>query len=214
MEALKRMNYVKEFAENKIGNLNEGDLEREAYDMIRLVSSDCLDKYEEFLENKGGEVDEGIKKRYCETLSLILVKKVLEIIEDSEIVSMLVIDEESSDNLYRPMLEVMAIISVFKKQEEIIIGNGIVIVDFIFNAPHVLRAELWSEDYENLLASYEGRESYDIPYVFSMKEAGGEIFSVDLNQLFALNTISKQEHREDNLIELFGEDYDDYGGDY
>ena len=43
------------------------------------------------------------------------MKKILEIIEDTEIVSMLVMDEESSKTLYRPMLEVMAIISVFKK---------------------------------------------------------------------------------------------------
>ena len=115
MEALKRMNYVKDFAENKVDNLNEGDLEREAYNMIRLIASDCLDKYEEFIENKGDEYDEGTKERYCEVLSLILVKKTLEIIEDTEIVSMLVMDEESSKTLYRPMLEVMAIISVFKK---------------------------------------------------------------------------------------------------
>lgn len=115
MEALKRMNYVKDFAENKVDNLNEGDLEREAYNMIRLIASDCLDKYEEFIENKGDEYDEGTKERYCEVLSLILVKKILEIIEDTEIVSMLVMDEESSNTLYRPMLEVMAIISVFKK---------------------------------------------------------------------------------------------------
>ena len=115
MEALKRMNYVKDFAENKMGNLNPGDLEREAYDMIRLIASDCLDKYEEFIENQGEEYDEGIKERHCEVLSLILVKKVLELIEDTEIVSMLVMDEESSKTLYRPMLEVMAIISVFKK---------------------------------------------------------------------------------------------------
>ena len=115
MEALKRMNYVKDFAENKVDNLNEGDSEREAYDMIRLIASDCLDKYEELIENKGDEYDEGTKERYCEVLSLILVKKILEIIEDTEIVSMLVMDEESSKTLYRPMLEVMAIISVFKK---------------------------------------------------------------------------------------------------
>ena len=55
MEALKRINYVKEFAENKMGNLNEGDLEREAYHMIHLIASDCLDKYEEFIENQGDE---------------------------------------------------------------------------------------------------------------------------------------------------------------
>jgi len=115
MEALKRMNYVKDFAENKMGNLNEGDLEREAYHMIHLIASDCLDKYEEFIESQGDEYDDGIKERYCEVLSLILVKKILEIIEDTEIVSMLVMDEESSKTLYRPMLEVMAIISVFKK---------------------------------------------------------------------------------------------------
>lgn len=115
MEALRRMNYVKDFAENKVDNLNEGDLEREAYNMIRLIASDCLDKYEEFIENKGDEYDKGTKERYCEVLSLILVKKILEIIEDTEIVSMLVMDEESSKTLYRPMLEVMAIISVFKK---------------------------------------------------------------------------------------------------
>ena len=115
MEALKRMNYVKDFAENKVDNLNEGDLEREAYNMIRLIASDCLDKYEEFIENKGDEYDEVIKERYCEVLSLILVKKILEIIEDTEIVSMLVLDEDSSKSLYRPMLEVMAIISVYKK---------------------------------------------------------------------------------------------------
>lgn len=115
MEALRRINYVKEFAENKMGNLNEGDLEREAYHMIHLIASDCLEKYEEFIENQGDEYDEGIKSRYCEVLSLILVKKILEVIEDTEIVSMLVMDEESSRTLYRPMLEVMAIISVFKK---------------------------------------------------------------------------------------------------
>lgn len=212
MEALRRINYVKEFAENKMGNLNEGDLEREAYHMIHLIASDCLEKYEEFIENQGDEYDEGIKSRYCEVLSLILVKKILEVIEDTEIVSMLVMDEESSRTLYRPMLEVMAIISVFKKQEEIVIGIGVVTVDFIFNAPHVLRAELWLDDYDNLLAAYEGRESYDIPYVFSLKEVGGEIFSVDLNQLFALNTISEGEKH--NFVEMFEEDYDDYGGDY
>ena len=115
MEALRRMNYVKDFAENKVDNLNEGDLEREAYNMIRLIASDCLDKYEEFIENKGDEYDDGIKERYSEVLSLILVKKILELIEDTEIVSMLVMDAESSKTLYRPMLEVMAIISVFKK---------------------------------------------------------------------------------------------------
>ena len=52
------MNYVKDFAENKMGNLNPGDLEREAYDMIRLIASDCLDKYEEFIENQGDDYDE------------------------------------------------------------------------------------------------------------------------------------------------------------
>lgn len=115
MEALKRINYVKDFAENKVDNLSEGELEREAYYMIHLIASDCLNKYEEFLENQGDEYDEGIKQRYCEVLSLILVKKILELIEDTEIVSMLVMDEDSSKTLYRPMLEVMAIISVFKK---------------------------------------------------------------------------------------------------
>ena len=115
MEALRRINYVKDFAENKVDNLNEGDLEREAYHMIHLIASDCLDKYEEFIESKGDEYDNGIKERYSEVLSLILVKKILELIEDTEIVSMLVMDAESSKTLYRPMLEVMAIISVFKK---------------------------------------------------------------------------------------------------
>ena len=212
MEALKRMNYVKDFAENKMGNLNPGDLEREAYDMIRLIASDCLDKYEEFIENQGDDYDEGIKERYCEVLSLILVKKVLELIEDTEIVSMLVMDEESSKTLYRPMLEVMAIISVFKKQEEIIIVNGGITVEFIFSAPHVLRADIWVEDYENLLASYEGRETYEIPYVFSIKEIGGAVFSVDLNQVLAINTILEEE--KDSFFEMFYEDNDDYGGDY
>lgn len=71
---------------------------------------------------------------------------------------------------------------------------------------------MWLDDYDNLLAAYEGRETYDIPYVFSMKEVGGEVFSVDLNQLVALNTVSEDE--KDNFIEIFDEDYDDYGGDY
>ena len=212
MEALKRINYVKDFAENKMGDLNEGDLEREAYDMVRLIASDCLDKYEEFIESKGDEYDDGIKERYGEVLSLILVKKILELIEDTEIVSMLVMDEESSKTLYRPMLEVMAIISVFKKQEEIIIVNGGLTVEFIFSAPHVLRADIWAEDYANLLASYEGRETYDVPYVFSIKEISGEIFSVDLNQVLALNMILEEE--KDSIFGIIYEDNDDYGGDY
>ena len=212
MEALRRINYVKDFAENKVDNLNEGDLEREAYHMIHLIASDCLDKYEEFIESKGDEYDEGIKERYSEVLSLILVKKILELIEDTEIVSMLVMDAESSKTLYRPMLEVMAIISVFKKQEEIIIVNGGLTVEFIFSAPHVLRADIWAEDYANLLTSYEGRETYDVPYVFSIKEIGGEIFSVDLNQVLAINTIL--EEGKDAFFEVFYEDDDDYVGDY
>src|SRR5699024_6290101 len=114
MEALKRMNYVKDFAENKMGNLNEVASEREAYKMISLIAADCLDKYEEFIESQGDEYDDRIKERYCEVQSLILVKKILEIIEDTEIVSMLVMDEESSKTLYRPLLEVMALFSVFK----------------------------------------------------------------------------------------------------
>src|SRR5699024_9271086 len=85
-------------------------------------------------------------------------------------------------------------------------------VEFIFSAPHVLSADIWVEDYENLLASYEGRETYEIPYVFSIKEIGGAVFSVDLNQVLAINTIIEEE--KDSFFEIFYEDNDDYGGDY
>lgn len=113
MEEYEKLNYVASFSEGKVNDINDiHDPEHVFYQFIFQAAESRIELMEDYDEDDGSGIP---KQLYGRGLLLGLVRELSELFSDFDIMASVVTDPEVSDKLYYPMLEILAIIGVYKK---------------------------------------------------------------------------------------------------